>query len=180
MNTQTKYRLLIWLVFILFAMNIATITSLVYHSRQTKKQVTVQQDDSQSGIKAEQGARFFREQLNLDADQVSRFRDINREYNRATHLITSDLERLRLNMVAELGKPKSDTVKLYTISREIGNQHEQLKKLTIDFYLKMKSSCTEGQQLKLNYIFKEMVQKEDTVTMHQGRGRGGPWRGGRK
>jgi hypothetical protein len=180
MNTQTKYRLLIWLVFILFAMNIATITSLVYHSRQTKKQATVQQGNSQSGIKAEQGARFFREQLNLDPDQVNRFREINREYNQASNFITLDLERLRRDMVEELGKPGSDTVKLNSISREIGLQHEKLKKLTIDYYLKMKYSCTEDQQLKLNYIFKEMVQKEDTVTMHQGRGRGAPWRGGRK
>lgn len=180
MITQTKYRLLIWLVFILFAMNLSTIASLVYHTRQTKKQTTTQQASDQSVVKAEQGARFFREQLNLNPAQTNRFREINREYNHTAHNIANDLEQLRLIMVEAMGKTESDTVRLNTICREIGHQHEQLKKLTVDYYLKMKSSCNEDQRIKLNNIFKEMVQKEDTVATHQGRGRGGPWRGGRK
>ena len=178
MITQTKYRILIWLVLILFAMNIATIASLVYHTRETKKQTSTQKSADQSVVKAEQGAGFFREQLNLDPEQVVRFRDVNRDYNRAAHRIANDLERLRQEMVALMGQAESDTIRLNAICVEIGHQHEQLKKLTVDYYLKMKSSCNEEQQIKLNYIFKEMVQKEDTVASHQGKGY--RWRGGRK
>ena len=180
MLTQTKYKLLIWLVLILFTMNIATIASLVYHSRQTKKQTTEKQTADESVVKAEQGTGFFREQLNLDSAQINRFRDINREYNFAAHRISYDLEQLRRKMVEQMGKAGPDTIRLNAICREIGLNHEQLKKLTVDYYLKMKTTCNEEQQIKLNYIFKEMVQKEDTVAPHQGRGKGYRWRGGRK
>ena len=79
-----------------------------------------------------------------------------------------------------MGKVEPDTVRLNTISREIGDHHEQLKKLTVNYYLKMKSVCDDNQQVKLNAIFREMVQKEDTVTVRQGQGRGYRWRGGRE
>jgi Spy/CpxP family protein refolding chaperone len=180
MMTQTKYKWLIWLVFILFAMNIATVASLVYHTRQANKLTVMQQNSDQAVVKGEQGAGFFREKLSLDAEQVVQFRDINREYNRTTHQIACDLEQLRLNLVEQMGKAEPDTAGLSAICREIGNQHEQLKKLTVDYYLKMKSSCNDDQRLKLNSIFREMVQKEDTTAMHQGRGRGNRWRGGRE
>jgi Spy/CpxP family protein refolding chaperone len=180
MITQTRYRLLVWLVFILFTMNIATIASLAYHTSQTRKETAARQTADQAVVKAEQGAWFFREQLNLDSAQTNRFREINREYNRVAHRISYDLEQLRLEMVEQMGKTGSDTVRLNTICREIGLNHEQLKKLTVDYYLKMKSSCNENQRAKLNTIFKEMVQKEDTVATHQGKGKGYRWRGGRK
>jgi hypothetical protein len=184
MMIQTKYRLLIGLVLILFVMNIATIASLVYHTRQAGKQSaaekTVGRSTGQSAAKAEQGAMFFREKLNLDPEQVVRFRDINREYNHAAHIIASDLEQLRLDMVEEMGKTGPDSIRLNAICREIGHYHERLKKMTADYYLKMKSACNEDQQIKLNTIFREMVQKEDTVATHQGRGKGSRWRGGRK
>jgi Spy/CpxP family protein refolding chaperone len=179
MMTQTKYRILIWLVFILFAMNIATIASLFFHTRLTKAPASTQQNADQSVVKAEQGARFFREKLNLDPAQTTRFQEINREYNRTAHRIAYDLEQLRMEMVEQMGKAESDTVMLNAICREIGNLHEQLKKLTVDYYLKMKSSCREDQRVKLNYIFKEMVQKEDTIATHQGNGKGYRWRRGR-
>jgi Spy/CpxP family protein refolding chaperone len=180
MITLTKYKWLIWLVFILFTMNIATIASLAYHTRKASKQTLTQQNSDQAVVKGEQGARFFREKLNLDSEQVVRFRDINREYNRAAHRIAFELEQLRQNMVEQLGKVKPDSVRLSAICREIGSQHEQLKNLTVDYYLKMKSTCHESQQVKLNYIFREMVQQEDTTAMHQGRGKGNRWRGGRE
>ena len=179
MMTQTKYRLLIWLVFILFAMNIATIASLFFHTRFTKDQASTEQNTDQSVVKAEEGARFFREKLNLDQNQTNQFREINREYNHTAHRIAYDLEQLRMEMVEQMGKVESDTVRLNDICREIGNLHEQLKKLTVDYYLKMKSSCTEDQQIKLKYIFKGMVQKEDTVATRQGKGKGYRWRWGR-
>ena len=180
MITQTKYKMLIWLVFILFTMNLATIASLIYHTLQTRKQTAAQQTADQSVVKAEQGTVFFREQLNLDSAQTNRFREINREYNRAAHRISYDLEQLRREMVEQMGKEGSDTIRLNAICREIGMNHELLKKLTVDYYLKMKSVCDDYQQEKLNAIFREMVQKEDTVTTHQGKGGGYRWRGGRE
>jgi len=180
MITQTKYRLLIGVVLFLFVMNVATIASLVYHTRQPENGKSGREAKEAGAYQAEKGARFFREQLNLDTLQTNRFREINRAYNRSANMITWDLEQLRVEMVEEMGKVEPDTVRLNTISREIGDHHEQLKKLTVNYYLKMKSVCDDNQQVKLNAIFREMVQKEDSATTRQPGGRGYRWRGGRE
>ncbi len=179
MITEKKYRMLTWLVVILLALNIATIASLVYHARQSEKNVREQQEN-QVSAKSEQGTRFFREKLDLSPDQVLRFREVNRSYNRAANLIANRLERLRLDMVEEMGKAQPDTTRLNTICREVGKNHENLKRLTIDHYLKMRALCNEEQAVRLTGIFMEMVQKQDTAVVHPGRRRGAPWRGGRE
>jgi Spy/CpxP family protein refolding chaperone len=179
MITPAKYRLLLWLVFILIALNVATVVSLIYHTMQDKKQVSVSQHSGQSRGEANRGATFFREQLNLDPGQISQFSEINDEYNLNTRRISFELELLRQEIVKEMGKPESDTVKLNELSRKIGLKHEELKKLTTNYYLRMKSCCNEEQQMKLNSIFKEMVQPGDSAGSHQGKGKGPRWRGGR-
>jgi hypothetical protein len=179
MITERKYRMLTWMVVILLALNVATIASLVYHSRQPEKNLRASQED-QISAKSDQGTRFFRERLNLSPDQVIRFREVNRNYNRAANLITNRLERLRSDMVEEMGKAQPDTARLNVICREVGKNHENLKRHTIDHFFRMKTLCTEEQAARLTGIFMEMVQKQDTAVVHQGRRRGGPWRGGRE
>lgn len=171
--------MLIWMVVILLSLNVATIASLVYHARQPEKDVKAQQED-QVSAKSEQGTRFFRERLNLSSDQVIRFREVNRNYNRAANLIANRLERLRFDMVEEMGKAQPDTARLNVICREVGKNHENLKRHTIDHFFQMKTLCNEEQAVRLTGIFLEMVQKQDTAVVHQGRRRGGPWRGGRE
>ncbi len=179
MNSPVKTRLLVWLVLLLFVMNAATIVSLVIHARNTSRQETVQQPEERLSAQSEKGARFFRDYLNLNPKQTLRFREINREYNRATHRIAADLEMLRVEMVELMGNAHPDTIRLYAICHEIGLNHEKMKKLTVGYYLGMKESCNAEQQVKLNTLFLERVQKEDPAGSSQGR-RGYRRRGGRE
>lgn len=175
MKVESKYKILIWLVSILFAVNISTVASLYFHTKRTEKpqkMTEIAQIDSH----AERGARQFRDKLNLDADQVLQFRDVNREFNRTANRITRQLEILRIDMVTELGKPDTDRERIGAINKEFGQLHEQLKNLTADYYLQMKALCNEEQQQKLYDLFRGMVKTEEPLPAGPGRRRGRAWR----
>lgn len=180
MNIQTKYKILFFVCLVLLAMNVATIGTLVYHARQSEKQAVQVQQEKSTTAQGETGTRYFREQLNLDMQQTEKFREINREYNRASNRLARQLEIHRIDMVEMLGSDQPDTLSLRKISHEIGVKHEELKNLTIHYYLDMKSVCNEEQKEKLRSIFRGMVQKEDSTSSGQGGGKGYRWRGGRK
>ncbi len=181
--TENKYRMLIWLVIILFTMNLATVGSLIYNARKTKATATTVSENESAGITsqnqaasaAEQGTRFFRDKLDLTPEQMNAFREANRDYNRKTNWIARDLELLRISLVNEMIKPETDTIRLNGISQAIGEKHKELKNLTVDYYLSMREVCNEGQKTKLNALFMDMVQKEEPETVQRGRKRGWGW-----
>jgi 3-methyladenine DNA glycosylase AlkC len=74
-------------------------------------------------------------------------------------------------MITELDKETSDQNTLETISNDIGKLHSELKKVTIDYYMKMKAECNEEQQKKLNEIFMSMLKKNEDVKLPGGYGR---------
>lgn len=174
MISESKYRTLLWLIVILFTMNITMLISFIFHntaSRNTEVTLT----EVPSDIRADRGARQFRDKLNLDADQLIQFREINREYNRAAGQITRQLDFLRIDMINELGKQNTDMVKIREINHQFGQYHEQLKNLTADYYLKLKVLINEEQQQELYKIFRGMVQADETSTppgQRRRRGRG--------
>ncbi|WP_163322388.1 Spy/CpxP family protein refolding chaperone [Draconibacterium mangrovi] len=168
MATKNKYRILIWVVVILAATNLSMGISFWYHKQQDKKAAGAQQ---QVEMPSEQRTRFFREQLNLQPDQVDYFRELNRNYNRSARRISDQLSLLRVEMVEEMGKAETDTTKLHAISSEIGEMHKTLKDLTIDYYLDMKAVCDENQQEKLKEIFLSMTKLKEDVSLPQRGGR---------
>jgi hypothetical protein len=109
----------------------------LYHRQQEKKQAE-QNEQETIDLPAQQRTRFFREQLNLQPDQVNIFRELNRNFNRSAWQINHQLESLRIEMITELGHQNPDQKKLEKIALEIGELHTELKNETIDYYLKMK------------------------------------------
>ncbi|KJF42945.1 periplasmic heavy metal sensor [Draconibacterium sediminis] len=168
MATKNKYRILIWVIVILAATNLSMGISFWYHKQQDKKAAGTQQ---QVEMPSEQRTRFFREQLNLQPDQVDYFRELNRNYNRSARRISDQLSLLRVEMVEEMGKAETNTTKLHAISSEIGEMHKTLKDLTIDYYLDMKAVCDENQQEKLKEIFLSMTKLKEDVSLPQRGGR---------
>ncbi|WP_319500646.1 periplasmic heavy metal sensor [uncultured Draconibacterium sp.] len=169
MATKNTYRILIWVVVILAATNLSMGISFWYHKQQDKKAAGEQQHQVQ--MPSEQRTRFFREQLNLQPDQVDYFRELNRNYNRSARRISDQLALLRVEMVEEMGKAESDTTKLHSISSEIGEMHKTLKDLTVDYYLDMKAVCNENQQEKLKEVFLSMTKSKEDISLPQRGGR---------
>jgi len=96
-----------------------------------------------------------------------------RNYNRTAWEITHQLERLRAEMVEEMGKPEADRQRLDEITKEIGELHTRLKNVTIDYYMGMKTASDEEQKEKLNEIFKSMLKQNEDVKLPGGYGRKG-------
>lgn len=179
MKQPNKSRMLIWVIVILIATNLSTIGSFYYHRISEMKAVEVNQDE-QTVVPGEQRTRFFRDELNLNADQLDQFRDINRTFNRTARDIEMSLEELREEMISELGAPETDRSKLNQLAAEIGEDHRKLKEVTSTFYLNMKAICTPEQQVKLHQIFQSMLNKDSQVNLPRpgnGNGNGrGRWR----
>lgn len=166
MSLQNKYRILVWVIVILVATNLSMGLSFLYHKQQDKK-LAEQIEQEAIELPALRRTRFFREQLNLQPQQMEIFRELNRNFNRAAWQINHQLESLRIEMVRELGLKNPDVQKLASISEEIGKLHTQLKNETIDYYLAMKKACTDEQQEKLNEIFISVLQKNEDVKLPQ-------------
>lgn len=164
MAKRNTYRILIWAVVILFASNLSMGISFLYHKQQDKIFMK-QLEETAIEVPSERRTRFFRDQLNLDRDQLENFRELNREFNRTAWQITHRLEDYRVEMVRELGKENPNQKTLDSISKNIGELHTNLKEETIDYYLQMKEACTEQQQIKLNEIFISMLKKNEDVSL---------------
>jgi Spy/CpxP family protein refolding chaperone len=169
MAIEKKYHILIWVIVILAATNLSMGLSFLYHRQQEKKQAE-QNEQETIDLPAQQRTRFFREQLNLQPDQVNIFRELNRNFNRSAWQINHQLESLRIEMITELGHQNPDQKKLEKIALEIGELHTELKNETIDYYLKMKESCNKEQQAKLNELFILVLKRHEDVRLPQ-RGR---------
>ncbi|MEI8114105.1 MAG: periplasmic heavy metal sensor [Bacteroidia bacterium] len=175
MNSTNKYRILIWIIVILIATNLSTIGSFYYHRMNEPKTTDLKSDD-QKAIPGEQRTRFFRDQLNLNAEQLDEFRDINRTFNRTARNIEMNLAQLREDLINELGTPNPDSIRLNQMATEVGNNHCKLKQVTTTFYLDMKKICTAEQQTKLHEIFQSMLNKDNQVNLPQPGNQGGRWR----
>lgn len=162
---EKRSEIYIWVIAILAVTNIATIGSIYYHLNSEKNTSTEQKYE----VPSEQRTRFLTEQLSLTGDQTEQFRNINRTFNRTANPITNQLDDLRIEMLEELSANESNKKKLDDIAQEIGNLHTSLKKATIDFYLQMKSICTEEQQTKMYQIFHSMLNQEEDVKLPRGR-----------
>lgn len=174
MFKNTTYRTFVWIIVILLATNLSMAVTFLYHKQQDKK-ATQQTEVSAIQVPTEQRTRFFREQLNLNQEQVTQFRELNRNYNRTAREITFQLEKLRSEMVEELGKPEPDKEQLQVITKTIGELHMQLKNVTIGYYMGMKAVCDDDQKIKLNEIFKSMLKQNEDVKLPGRQGRYG-WR----
>ena len=175
MTPNSKYRALIWIIVILIATNLSTIGSFYYHRIAELKAVDSKLEE-QTTLPGQQRARFFRDELNLNADQTDQFRDINRTFNRTARGTEMELAILRKEFVDELGATNPDSIKLDQLALEIGNAHRELKKVTTTFYLDMKKICTAEQQTKLHSIFQSMLNKDSQINLPRPGGQGGRWR----
>ena len=172
MVKTTTYRTLIWVIVILVATNLSMGITFLFHKQQDLK-ATKQVQEIAIEVPTEQRTRFFREQLNLTTDQVDQFRELNRNFNHTAREISLQLESLRAGMVDEMGKPEADKQRLDEITKEIGELHTQLKNVTIDYYMGMKTACNEEQKEKLNEIFRSMLKQNEDVKLPGRYGRNG-------
>jgi hypothetical protein len=171
MKEEIKNRWMVWAIVVLALMNITTLLTILYYKNQSVEAEFVsapgQVISESSSI--QYSGRYFRDQLNLNRDQMNRFIAFNPEFRQQARNININLERIRNQMLTEMAAKNSNNNKLNLLSDSIGYLHSDLKKLTYKYYLNIKNICDQQQQKKLEQLFGEMFSS-DVQMGHYGNG----------
>jgi hypothetical protein len=97
--------------------------------------------------------RFFRQTLLFSATQMDSFREANQIFQHAANDLIYEMDSLKYEMFTELNSPSPDRTRLNELSDHVGSHHAELKKITNDFYLKLKSVCDSTQCARLQQEF---------------------------
>lgn len=152
-------------------MNISTLSTIGYHvylSKNTQGQTVASQKQLETDAGKFSG-QYFRDQLGLSSDQMEKFREFNRPFRQQTQSLTEELVDKRTQMLSGMTAENIDTAKLNQLSEEIGILHSNLKKLTYQYYLNIKSISSPEQQQKLEKLFNDLFISDQSM---QGPGRG--------
>ena len=169
-------RVTIYIVIIIFLLvtNLATIFSIINLNK--KEQETVAEPPVIE-LPRDRRVGYFHNQLGITDEQFPAYRDYNRNFNMSAGDLTVRMSELRQQMVDEMASENPDTIKLNDIAAEFGRLHEEMKKLTIEYYFNLKSISNEQQRERLHFMFNDMLNPEGAI---YGRGRGGAGRGMRR
>lgn len=154
MKNRINYILLVLVVF-LIATNVSTILTYQKHlsEEHSVEQVKIEMPDSRIG-------RFFKDELQLDEDQMNSFRECRRTYNRSANSLLTNMHVVREKMVEELKQVVPERKKLDDLAQILGDYHRDLKGLTFDYYFSMQEVLNEEQQDKMVTIFQAMLTEQ--------------------
>lgn len=143
---MSKLKVLTWLVVVLLVLNVSTIATVFYQKNEKALDEQVMVLDADKNIRLT--GRYFRQELNFDNDQMQTFRTANHLFQDKVRTIVFKLDSLKTENFVELNQLQSDSAKLDNIAQHIGLQHKELKKVTNEFYLELKT-MTNNQQFTL-------------------------------
>ncbi|MCK9303953.1 MAG: hypothetical protein PHP30_08045 [Bacteroidales bacterium] len=156
-------KILIWVTALLLVLNITTIGTILYHNNQEKEDnIAIVLDENQAPLTG----RYLRQTLGFNSEQMEVFQKTNREFQPQANRIIYEMDSLKNEMFSELNKPQPDSIKLNSLSDLIGIHHSELKKLTNNFYLKIKSVCDSTQCEPLKKTFLSLYQNNTAVNRH--------------
>ncbi len=157
MNYFLKYRFAIWVIIVLSVIILSSLGTLLFLRLSYKPERSFNTEDAKRHA---QIGQFFRKELKLTPDQEKTFKGFRHQFFQNSRAIFDSLEKKRIRMIEELGKPKPDSVVLYRISDEMGVLHARLKRETVKNLLNLRSICTPEQIQKLNTINNDLIGPE--------------------
>jgi len=167
---------MIWAIIALTVMNFATIATVI-SSRTRAGQDTNPSEaaDVPEGASLRFSGRYFRDRLELDSEQMARFREFNFVFRQNARDINIQLGNIRKEMLAEMSSGNTDTLRLDILSDSVGSLHSRLKKETYRYYMNFKKICNKEQKEKLDQLFGDVFASD----VPAGNMQGGPIRRGR-
>lgn len=171
MKTVKRNSWMVWAIAALAILNITTLITVIYQKNRVIREeaITVTDSDKTESASVLYSTRYFRDELNLTKEQMSKFSQFNPEFRQGARAINLQLTEKRIEMLNEMAETNSDTARLNALSDSIGFLHSRLKKVTYMYYLNFKSICDQEQQKKLEQLFAEMFNN-DTQMLQNGRG----------
>ena len=163
MNKTIK--ILIWIITLLVVLNLTTIGTILHHNREEQEDnVSIVLDENRQNPLT---GRYFRQALDFNDGQMEAFRKANRKFQPYATKLILEMDSLKTEMFNELNKPQPDSLKLRNLSDHIGEHHTELKILTNDFYLQLKSICDSLQRVQLAHTFLPLY-RDETVNARRG------------
>ena len=164
MNRTTK--ILWWVITLLVILNLSTIGTILVRNRAMAKEqeVAIVLDEDQPNPLT---GRFFRQQLGFNDAQMQEFRDAHRNFQYTANELIFEMDSLKNELFTELNASSPDTVRLNTLSEHVGSHHADLKKITNDLYLTLRTLCDSSQCQQLQQAFTPLFRDG---TMNRGRG----------
>jgi len=169
-----KKNLLIGLILFLVVTNVATILTVVLHIQKQNRETVSSGVSVPSGEISElpgtRGANFMAERLGLQPEQRDSFRQASWTYNSQARIINQELVDLRDQLLQEMDRKSPDPARLDALSEQIGINHKNLKRLSVEHYLALKSFCTDEQKQGLFELFRTILNEGENFTVPGGRG----------
>ena len=174
MKTENRHKCMVWAIVILALMNITTFLTILYNRNGSGRPASgTEAAPIRTEVTSPQySGRYFRDQLGLNKEQMSRFVEINPPFRQGVRAVNIGLDRMRNRMFTEMNSESCDTVRLNVLSDSIGILHADLKKLTYRYYMDLRDICNEQQKEKLAKMFREIFAGDLRMGQY---GKGGPY-----
>jgi hypothetical protein len=160
-----KVKILWWVIALLVVLNLTTIGTILFRNRESSSDnIAIVLDENQQNPLT---GRFFRQTLGFDDAQMALFREAHHSFQYKANDLIFEMDSLKNEMFEELNSPTPDTLRLNDLSDHVGIHHAELKKITNDFYLQLKTICDSTQCEQLQQAFLPLFRDG---TLNRGRG----------
>ena len=154
-NSILTYGIIVLLIVNIIVIGLFLFQKCNFHQRMTG--CSPSKDMSQNHCLSE----FLEKDLQFSKEQMLQFRDLKNEFHPNAKIYFDSLDMLESDFFAELVKPQTDTVKLYSYADEFGRLQYALKHKTIEHLIKIKLICKPEQQKKyFDHIMKNRHCRE--------------------
>ncbi len=162
MNYFNRKNIIIWILVVLFIINVTAIATIFYQIQRFKRVGGLQHsfEDPPAYIQKKLGlnekqAQWFHEQHIAFRDTASRFFD---KFN-----------LIRTEMADELSKENPDRKILENYANQYGELHKQLKMFTIEHFLSLREKCTPEQQQQLDMFMRGLFEHDPRGSHKRGK-----------
>jgi hypothetical protein len=149
MNYFSKIKVGTWIVIILTIINLTSLGTILYKTSCHKNMDKSMLKDDSHG----QGGGGFWRKLDLDSLQRIKFKEMGGQFFDSMKTISKYRDKLALQIADELKKDSPDTLIMYAVCREMGNNYARQKMFSIGHILDIKNQCKPEQIEKLDSMY---------------------------
>ena len=145
----------------------------------TFRKITRENNESVSPVIEQTNAGrmdYFINNIGFDEEQMDQFYRVHERYSTEAGNINRELLELRKRMITDVSE--EDSSEMDSVLKAFGDGHIRMKKITMDYYERLREIADEDQQDRLEVLFREMLDPQGPIWSRgprrdgHGRGRG--------
>ncbi len=155
MNYFNKRKVVILIISVLLAVNIATISTIVYHTYYRP------QHKSKYWKERRESFNKFWQDLQLTEGQEKVYKDSYNLFLEKTREVQNKQYLVRVKMMDEMSKPEVDTIKLESLAEQSGELHKELKMIINRHVLRIKGVSNDKQYKMMEKVFRHYIERDN-------------------